>query len=375
LKSVYNIFYFASSVSTLGNWLTSIGLSLLIYDRFGAGPLALSGLFLTLPQFFLTQKVLGKLSGFDRRHLLIAINLAASVNVFILAFESHIYSFYAYLFFSALLKTLNNITSRSWLGDLAGEESSTVFRKLSGLNGLMLAISPALGALLATGYGFQMVFEIDALTFAIAAFIYFFLAPDGRTRQKQEDVVAKKSPSNLGYWLPILLMVAFCAIGTIHTSIDISYFKSIHFSDDIVGYLLSAWGAGSFLAFLTRKNFAISNSLASSGLMFAAGLSVVFLSSWMALMALALTVCGYLYSCILGLIRQEIQEATRFGASVLVWGRVETLTAIVSSALSICASIMIARVNLSCAIYLLIAIAFVFAAFAAWYRLRFKLAS
>jgi MFS family permease len=379
MKSIINKFYLASTVSTFGNWLTSIGLSILVYERFGAESLALTGLFMTLPQFFLNKKVFQKIGRFDQRGVLVFINILCAVNVAVLGFATTLPMIYAYFFVSALLKTLHNSVSRSWLADLAGDDSAGVFKRLSGLTGLMLAVSPSIGALIASKYGFQPVFILDALSFLAAAGIYGCL-PQRRTHW-QTQRLDKKPPFSkcdenltlsLEAWAVISLWIVFFGIGTVHTAIDISYFKSIHIGDGKIGYLLSAWGFGSFIAFLFRKEFFATRSLVFAASIFGLGLVVIFNSQNIFVITSSLVTCGYFYSCIVGLVRKEIQDLTIHRPSLSLWGRVEVLSSIASSVLSLIVAFSIARFSLTVAINLLVIIATFFTLYCLVYVNRFK---
>ncbi|OQX18607.1 MAG: MFS transporter [Desulfobulbaceae bacterium A2] len=172
----YRRFWLAGVVSQLGDWFTHIGLFILLTELTGSGQ-AVSWYLIAK---FLPTTVLGPAAGIladrlPRKALMVGCDLAraAVVLCFLLVREpSQVWWIYLVVLVQESLWTLYHPARQAALPNLCAPEEINTATALSGATwSVMLAMSAALGGMVAVRFGWRTAVVIDSLSFLASALL------------------------------------------------------------------------------------------------------------------------------------------------------------------------------------------------------------
>lgn len=186
----FGLLWTAGLISLIGDWALVVGLPVEIYRRTGS-TLATAGMVLAS---LIPAITLGSIAGifvdrWDRRRLMIAINVLLAVSILPLLVIDNlgIWVAYAVLVVASSLEQLFAPAETALLPNLleAGEQDLVTANALNGLNNqLARIIGPAVGGIAVALGGLTLVIVVDAVTFLGAA-VLLLLIRSSRTRAER----------------------------------------------------------------------------------------------------------------------------------------------------------------------------------------------
>ena len=172
----YRYLWYGSIVSQFGDWFNLIASAALIATLTDAGT-AISYLFLArfLPLFFVSPLAGALADRFDRRHIMIASDVARSLTVlgFLLIRDAgDIWLLYLLTVVQFCLSAMFNPARNALLANVVQEKDLVAATTLDGLTwSTMLALGALVGGVVAALFGLAAAFVIDAGTFILSAWL------------------------------------------------------------------------------------------------------------------------------------------------------------------------------------------------------------
>jgi len=188
--------FFASVISLGGDWFLFVAINGLILHTTGRAIDVGLAIFAQELAFFLASPWAGALSDrLDRKRLMIGCDLARAVIcvAFLLVGPGTIWLAFPLLAILSIFAAPFDPASSAAIPNLAQGDDLTIANALGGsLWGTMLAVGAALGGVVATVFGSQTAFLVDAASFLISAWLL-----SGIRRSLSEDREVQEQPSTL----------------------------------------------------------------------------------------------------------------------------------------------------------------------------------
>ncbi|MDZ4827117.1 MAG: MFS transporter [Actinomycetota bacterium] len=289
----FRLFFFGQFISQVGNWLTMIAQTLLVFHITGSG-VAVG--FITACQFGPTL-VLGAWAGLvsdrsNKRRLLIIVQTYAMVQSFLLAAlafmdEPPLAAFYVVAFLGGIAVAFDNPARRSFVVEMVDEaDVNNAVSLNSALMTCARVFGPALAGLLITTVGYGWTFAVDGLSYiaVIGAFLLMRtseLRPGpvterGKGQVREGFAYVRRIPE---LWIPLVMMAV---IGTLAFNFQVVmplFVKRTFDGDDSTfTWLFSVISIGSFagaLAMARRTTAGIREVVVASA---AFGVSMLLLA-------------------------------------------------------------------------------------------------
>jgi MFS family permease len=253
--------WFATLISSLGNWFGVIALNIYVYDLTGSAT-AIAGLmaFQAIPALVLSPVTGVVVDRLPRRRIMIAAYLVAGLTWTLIPFTTTLWQIYLLAVVARLTTSFYLPAERSLAPDLVGKEHSlNANAALSLVSTLSLTLGPALAGLLIAAFSTGAALWVNAASFFLA--ILFILRITGELpRTKSSDEVKpswwNEAVAGLRYAtsrpaLRILLLTtfvsAFAGAGLI--AVELVYVKDVLNGGDVgYGFYYSVAGIGALIA-------------------------------------------------------------------------------------------------------------------------------
>lgn len=269
----YLILMVAQAISGIGDWLSIVAIITLVGLKWNASPLEVSFiiLFLAVPMV-----VLGPFAGtvadrFNRKVLMLTSDLVRAGLILILAFVDTLWGVYICLFAIGAFSTVFIPAKNGKLKELVKtEEMKSAMAITAMIDSSTKVIGPLISGVLVAAFSTQLVFYMDAATFAISALLILFL-PGVATSLEEKEGNADRIPSSFkdDFLVGIAfiksntyIMIGMCLLGFSLLILQLSDSQLIVLvreltaaSPDLFGYIVAASGIGMLLAglFLAKK--------------------------------------------------------------------------------------------------------------------------
>ncbi len=255
------LLFVGQTVSFFGTWIGLIALNVKIYALTQSSLGVAAILLLTALPSVLAGIIGGVyVDRYDRRRLLILTDTLRVVFTLAILFTENIFLLYGLVFANALAGTVYRMARMAIIPQMSSRKETliSINALLNLAQSLTLTLGPAVGGLLVAMLGVSAAFALDALTFAVSAFLIWrmslpleptHLAP-GKTWQQIQQGFAFIKANRPVYVL--ILSVCSMMLGTSAiNALEIVYAQTIlHTTDSGYGLLVSAWGVGVLLGTL-----------------------------------------------------------------------------------------------------------------------------
>ncbi|WIN00221.1 MFS transporter [Actinoplanes oblitus] len=256
----------ASFVSQVGNWLTFTGLAQHVQSHYGSAATAAAFVTQSLPSLLFVRAVVERIppSLRPRVYYLTQIGLAVlSLSLVIGTPLPYVLVFFA---LSALLRGIANPLYMALVGEwVPSQDRSAIYISLGAIGSVTLALSPAVGGVIAIAFGLHWLVVIDAASFLLGLAILrtgpawrpasgpsrpdeppsmftlrgLFGRPPGLTGSRAQALTAWT-------WLSL--------IGAAVNAVELPVFALIHhFDTRLFGYALSCYGLGGLATLFLRR--------------------------------------------------------------------------------------------------------------------------
>jgi len=269
----YRLFFYGQGISLIGTWMQSVALNWLLFRITGSAFMLGIATFAGQFPIFLLAPVAGVIGDrFDRRKILIAVQIAAMLQAFTLAFItfSDIVQPWHIISLTLLLGVINSFempVRHAIVFDLLDNKndlSNAIALNSSLFNGARL-IGPALAGLIVASSGEAVCFFINAMSyFATIVAFYFVRIINGNTLKNRSNLFSEikegfayaRGQSPVRELLLLVSLISFFAL-TFPVLLPIFASEVLKGNSHTFGFLVSSAGAGAFCATLylaSRKN-------------------------------------------------------------------------------------------------------------------------
>lgn len=267
--------WLAQVISLLGDWFNTVALSALVSQYTNGSGLAISGLLIArfLPPMFVSPFAGVLIDRFNRKHILILSDALRAVIVLLLLFASgpeHLWLIYVVTVFQFALSAVFEPGRSAILPSLVKPEDLLRANTLGNVTwSAMLAIGAIAGGVVAVLFGTMTALIIDAISFAISAFLI------SQIKTRQDRLVEQSAPGEISVSRggfreglryvrrnPPIAAVLFIKIGLSMGSVDslmIAYATSLFIvganGTGSLGILYSAFGIGAIIGPIILNRF------------------------------------------------------------------------------------------------------------------------
>lgn len=318
----------ASFVSQVGNWLTFTGLAQLVQSHYGSAATAAAFVAQSLPSLIFVRAVVERVPSRWRPRVYYATQLALAVLSLSLVAGTPLPYVLVFFGLSALLRGIANPLYMALVGEwVPSAERQSIYIALGAVGSVTLALSPAVGGVIAVAFGLPWLVIIDAASFLLGLAILgtgpaWRPAPEESRRQPVRGLFGR--PEGLGgsrarvltawTWLSL--------IGAAVNAVELPVFALIHhFDTRAFGIALSCYGVGGFATLLLRRFMTDRDRL----LPWLAGAYLVSMVAWVfggdAGAYAGFFVAGLTYGLINGILRALLDRSARAGGvdAVPLW--------------------------------------------------------
>ncbi len=269
----YCILMLAQVISSIGDWLSIVAVITLVGLEWNAKPIEVSLIFFCLAA---PMALLGPAAGviadrFNRKSLMIFSDVVRAVFIFLLTMADTIWMVYLCLLVVGTFSTLFIPAKNGKLKEIVHDsEMKNAMAFSSMIDSSTKVAGPLLSGVLVSAFGAQFVFYIDSATFALSAFILFFLPKallslNGHEADQNKDRPSFKNEFKLGLSFIKSSTLIFAGMLFMGTSLLFIQFADSQLivlireltaaSPNTFGYLVTASGVGMVLSglFLTKK--------------------------------------------------------------------------------------------------------------------------
>ncbi len=269
----YRLFFYGQGISLIGTWMQSVALNWLLFRLTGSS--LMLGLVTFAGQFpiFLLAPLAGVIGDrFDRRKILLVVQIAAMLQAFLLAFVTfgEIIKAWHIICLAFILGVINSFempVRHAIVFDLLDDKrdlANAIALNSSLFNGARL-IGPALAGIIVAFKGEAICFFVNALSYfaTILAFSLMKLINGNSDRNKSDLIIEIRDGFNYARGQSpvreLLLLVSLISFFALTFPVLLPVFASdiLHGSSHTFGFLVSSAGAGAFVATLylaSRKN-------------------------------------------------------------------------------------------------------------------------
>ena len=181
----YRLYFFGQLVSTTGNWLTNVALTLLVLKITGSGfAVGLVAACQYGPILFLSAKAGAIADRGDKRRMLLwtqSPEMAQSAGLAVLAFMPHpsVGGLYALAIIGGIVLSLDNPLRRSFVSEMVPQEDiPNAVVLYSMVFNMSRIIGPAIAGLLVVTVGYGWCFSIDALSYIAVLVSIYMMRPE-----------------------------------------------------------------------------------------------------------------------------------------------------------------------------------------------------
>lgn len=310
----------ASLVSYLGNWLTFLGLFLLVQRRFGVASVGGAFLVQSVPAIVFSRRLPSLVPG-RRTHLVFVtsqLGLALASGLLTLGIPN-LATVYLFLVVSVTLRSLANPLFMALIKHYVGSDAlEHTYTRVGATQSIALIVAPSLGGLIATLIGYRWLFAIDAATFLVVVALLRAPPPtlpagEGAGENWRRSLFRRWVRRPFRAWPPLEVAFAmwflYAAFGAVLNGIEFPAMASAHFSDTLVGITLGSWGIGNGIAVaLTKRLTWLPTLVLVTALGCGVGLWLRALP-WTAISGFALA--GFSYALLSGRFRTDLARAMR----------------------------------------------------------------
>ncbi|GKX31519.1 MFS transporter [Vallitalea longa] len=253
-------------ISSFGDYIFDIGVLIYLY-KLTNSPMVIGGFLLSqlLPSvvyLFVSGLII---DSFDRKKVIICINICRFFILLLLLFNQSIYFIYLITFILGVLDDFARTLNHTLIPSLFDKEYLLkVNSSLSLLDSISIMVSPVLVTLIVGKTGFAGIVIINAFTFLIISFIYLFIKyredstfrPTGRKNLIKTVKLGIKEISHNTFIQKTLVSWSFfmLGIGLSSTLLIFVITEKIGLAEEFYGYVTMAEGVGMFIgSFLVLK--------------------------------------------------------------------------------------------------------------------------
>lgn len=266
VSKTQTLLYSATLVSSIGNWLTFLGLALLIQKQFGISSVPYYFLVQSLVPFLFAKKITAYFSKFPPLRIFLGIQVILALNVITLIATKSLYHILIYSGISALTIALANSIFFQILSEkIKGAEFAKISTKISAIDVAALTFAPSIGALFVIKQT-NLLFILDAVSFIVSAilFAWVFSTKTNISENKQakqnisEDTYEQKvstpdlQPSVITNTTKIEKIrqswYLFLTIGSAINALEFAAFNRAQLNEHEIALTISAWGIGALIA-------------------------------------------------------------------------------------------------------------------------------
>ena len=252
--------FLASVISLGGDWFLFVALGGLVLEATGKAAAVGIMIFAQEVPVFLATPWAGWLADrFDRRRLMIACDLArtAICFAFLAVGPSNLWLAYALLACLSLFAAVFDPAQSAALPNVVDPPDLATANALSGsLWGTMLAVGAAVGGVVATIFGRDVAFTVDAISFAVSALLLLGVRrPFSAPREREEHIgIIEATRETVAYaredprvWALVSVKFGFGAAAGVLALIAVFARQIFHAGDVGFGLMMAARGVGALL--------------------------------------------------------------------------------------------------------------------------------
>ncbi|RWZ58628.1 MFS transporter [Halobacillus fulvus] len=262
----------AQAISSIGDWLSIVAIITLVGLKWNASPLEVSLVILCLA---IPMALLGPVAGivadrFNRKWLMIVSDVVRAGLILLLTIVTELWMVYAILLSVGIFSSVFIPAKNGKLKELVDTEDMKGAMSLTSvIDSSTKILGPLISGLLVTVMGAQMVFLIDSGTFLLSALLLLFLPKTTAQKEKEEKPAQQKTSFKRELILGarfiqssrfmmtglLLLGLSLLILQLADSQIIVLIRELTYASPDLFGYVVTASGAGMFLAgvLLTKK--------------------------------------------------------------------------------------------------------------------------
>ncbi|WP_273322677.1 MFS transporter [Vallitalea guaymasensis] len=274
-KKVLVLIMISNVISSFGDYIFDIGVLIYLY-KLTNSPMVIGGFLLSqlLPSIvylFVSGLII---DAFDRKKVIICINICRFLILLLLLFNQSIYFIYLITFILGVLDDFARTVNHTLIPSLFDKEYLLkVNSSLSLLDSISIMVSPVLVTLIVSQTGFAGIVTINAFTFLIIAFIYLFITyrkestfkPSGKKNLINTVKLGIEEISHNVFIKKTLISWSFfmLGIGLSSTLLIFVLTEKVGLNGEAYGYITMAEGVGMFIGsfFVLRKNKKIKTNL------------------------------------------------------------------------------------------------------------------
>ena len=258
-------------VSYLGSWIYLIAINLSVLHMTGSAA-AVAGLYIIRPiAVLITNTWSGSvIDRVNKRKLMIIVDIARGVLVFLIPFISSLWTIYGLLLLINIIGAFFGPASSVYITKLIPTEKRQRFNSLMSMmsSGAFL-LGPAISGVLIMSVGTDLCIIINAITFMICAFfIYLLPNVDENTEKGREPIhwntlvkdwlIVRQFAKSATFFITIYLLFQLAMlIGFALDSQEVTFIKqTLELSDRDYGLIVSITGVGSLLGAFASAMFA-----------------------------------------------------------------------------------------------------------------------
>lgn len=318
-------------INGFGSWMTFTALALMLNERFGSSHVAYSFLLQSIPSLLLVAPIIARIKSkwtygiFHVSFLFSALTSLALIKANSIALVYFLTFLGSYV--AGIRQPLFWSLATSWF---QSSDRSQVNTRLASINGLTLCLAPPLGAWLSVKFGYAPLFVIDAITFIIASLLLISNKTQVHESIKTQAKSLTEGDLKTSTKHLIYLWYSFLIVGAFFNAIEFEGFNRAGLNKEGIGFVLGAWGLGSFLAFLVTTKVKISKKFLGFILVACYG-SFPLLKSQVILLIVFL-IGGWAFAQFTGELRSNLQseeEKNNF-RSVDFWSLVQKRLALIN---------------------------------------------
>ena len=260
----------AQAISSIGDWLSIVAIITLVGLKWNASPIEVSFVILCLA---VPMALLGPVAGIvadrlNRKVLMIVSDVVRAALILLLTIVTELWMVYAILFAVGVFSSVFVPAKNGKLKELVDQEDMKGAMSLTSvIDSSTKILGPLISGLLVTLMGAQMVFIIDSGTFLLSALLLLFLPKTLKVIEtektekqesfKQEMILGARFIKSSRFMVAglLLLAVSLLMVQLSDSQLIVLLRELTTASPDLFGYLVTASGAGMFLAgvYLTKK--------------------------------------------------------------------------------------------------------------------------
>jgi hypothetical protein len=275
ISKTQTLLYSATLVSSIGNWLTFLGLALLIQKQFGLSSVPYYFLVQSLIPFLFAKKITAYFTKFSPLRIFLITQVILALNVLTLVATKSLYHILIYSGISALTIALANSVFFQMLSEkIKDADFAKISTKISAIDVAALTFAPSIGALFVIKQT-NLLFILDAVSFILSAILFAWVFNAKTTvsenKQVEQNISEESHEQKLSTPAPQPSAATsitsiekirqswylFLAIGSAINALEFAAFNRAQLNEHEIALTISAWGIGAlvalFLPEVTRK--------------------------------------------------------------------------------------------------------------------------